>query len=557
MLLPPHLRSSDVCPNVIRGSLLQQSQPMLLAEDARRSRWMPAEQQTRQQQGLPGPEPSQSRGLAWQPPRLEAPGLSLRHFLPDQALSPRRHGSGPQQGERMRPAAGTQEPAASHLMAQRPPAIQHMGEPQAAPFRPPTGPALDQQAQSAGHPRQPHPFLGPRAQPIRPPHPHLFPDKLADPTRGLLPGEQGAPHGQGYPTHVPYMSAQSLSGANGRPAQDANRFAGLCEAPSSMASPEHLKSPSVRPLVQHRDMKSVRAGPHQAVNQAVNELINMHNRASLAGHPTAESQREGERLRADGPLNRSEAAKHKQPRDQPANNPTGVKRKQEGQQRDEPSTSRRIQGSSLFRVHADERAERQSQARERSRSKDRRPSSDQICSDRNRQQDLRVRTQHYSVNQVNRQSRPQESGASTACSDGGDHERIRLRGPSHDRGTGGSQSPSARAGTQGDGYIRRTSADLSPHGWGRTHSASQDRRAGRDSSPHDSNRKRDDSLHHEAGRERGWDRRRSLSQERRLRDRSPGGSIRSPGPLTGQRGWAGASQGEALRPLTGEGVLHN
>ena len=285
MLLPPHLRSPDVCAKVIRGSLLQQSQPMLLAEGARRSRSMPAEQQTRQQQGLPGAQPSQSRGLAWQPPRLEPPGLSLRHFLPDQPLSPRRHGSGPQQGERMRPAAGTQEPAASHPMAQRPPAIQHMGEPQAAPFRPPTGPALDQQAQSAGHPRQPHPFLGPRAQPIRLPHPHLFPDRLADPTRGLPPGEQGAQHGQGYPTHVPYMSAQSLSGANGRPAQDANRFAGLCEAPSSMASPEHLKSPSVRLLVQHRNVKSVRAGPHQAVNQAVNELMNMHSRASLAGQP--------------------------------------------------------------------------------------------------------------------------------------------------------------------------------------------------------------------------------------------------------------------------------
>ena len=532
MLLPPHLRSSDVCEKVIRGSLLQQSQPMLLAEDAKRSRWMPAEQQTRQQQGLPGAEPSQGRGHARQPPHLEPPGLSLRHFLPDQPLSPRKHGPGPQQGERMRPAAGTQKPAASHPMAQRPPAIQHMGQPQAAPFRPPTGPALDHQAQSAGHPRQPHPFMGPRAQPIRPPHPHLFPDSLADPTRGLPPGEQGAPHGQGHTIHVPYMSAQSLSGANGCPAQDANIFAGLCEPPSSMASPEHLASPGVRPLVQHRDMKSVRAGPHQAVNQAVNELINMHNRASLAGHPTEESQREGERLRADGPLNRSEAANHKQQRDQPANNTTGVKRKQEGQQRDEPSTSRRIQGASLPRVHADERAERQSQARDRSRLKDRRPSSDQICSDRDRQ--LRVRIQHYSVNQVNRQSRPQESGASTACSDGGDHDRISLRGSSHDRGTCGGQSPSARAGTQGDGYIRRASADLSPHGRGRTHSASQDRRAGRANSPHDSTRKRDDSPHHEAGREHGWDRRRSLSQERRFRDHSPGGSFRSPGPSQGR-----------------------
>ena len=538
MLLPPHLRSPDVCAKVIKGSLLQQSQPMLLAEDARRSRWMPAEQQTRQQQGLPGADLSQGRGLAQQPPRLEPPGLSLRHFLPDQPLSPRRHGSGPQQGERMRPAAGTQEPAASHPIAQRPPAIRHMGEPQAAPFRPPTGPAVDHQAQSAGHPRQPHPFVGPRAQPIRPPQPHLFPDSLADPTRGILPGGQGAPHGQGHPIHVPYISAQSLSGANGRPAQDANRFAGLCEAPSSMASPEHLKSLSVRPLVQHRDMKSVRAGPHQAVNQAVNELINMHNRASLAGHPTEESQREGERLRAGGPLNRSEAANHKPQRDQPANNTTGVKRKQEGQQRDGPSTSRRIQGASLHRVHADERAEKQSQARERSRSVDRRSSSDQICSDRGRQHrhqlESRVRTEHCLVNQVNRHSQSQERGVSTARSDGCCHDGIRSRGPSHDGGTGGGQSPSARAGTQADAHGRQTSADLSPHGRIRTHSASQDSRAGRDSSPHGRTTKPGHSLHHDAGRERGWDRRRSLSKEGSFRDRSPGSSFREPGPSRGR-----------------------
>ena len=534
MLLPPHLRSPDVCAKVIRGSLLQQSQPMLLAEDARRSRWKPAEQQASQQQGLPGAELSQGRGLAQQPPRLEPPGLSLRHFLPDQPLSPRRHGPGPQQGERVRPAAGTQEPAASHPIAQRPPAIQHMGQPQAAPFRPPTGPAVDHQAQSAGHPRQPHPFVGPRAQPIRPPQPHLFPDSLADPTRGIPPGEQGAPHGQGHPIHVPYMSAQSLSGANGRPAQDANRFAGLCEAPSSMAFPEHLKSPSVRPLVQLRDMKSVRAGPHQAVNQAVNELINMHNRASLAGQSTEQSQREGERLRADGSLNSSEAVNHKQQPDQPAIFTTGVKRKQEGQQRDGSSTSRRIQGSSLPRVHADERPEKQSQARDRSRSVHRRPSSDQICGDRDRQQEIRVRTEHSFVNQINRQSRSLERGPSTARSNGSGHDGIRSRGPSHDGGMSGGQPPPARARTQGDAHVRQTSADLSPHGRIRTHSASQDSWAGRDSSPHGRTTKPGHSLHHDAGRERGWDRRRSLSKEGSFRDRSPGSSFREPGPSRGR-----------------------
>ena len=532
MLLPPHLRSPDVCAKVIRGSLLQQSQPMLLAENARRARWMPAEQQTSQQQGLSGAEPSQGRGLAQQPTRLEPPGLSLRHFLPDQHLSPRRQGPGLQQGERMRPAS-TQEPAASNPVAQRPPAIQHMGEPQAAPFRPPAGPAVDHQAHSAGHPRQPHHIAGPRAQPIRPSHPHLFPDGLADPTRGLLPGEQGAPHSQGHPTHVPYVSAQSLPGANGHFARGTNRYAGLCEA--SMTSPEHQKFPSVRPLNHHRDMKVERAGPHQAVNQAVNELINMHSRASLAAQPTEKSQRGGVGLKADGPVDRSETANHKQRTGQPASNATGFKRKQEGQQRDGPSTSRRVQGLSLPRVRVDERAEEQSQSRERSRSVDRRPSSDQICSNRDRPQEIRVCTEHCVVNQVHRQSRSQERGASTARSDGGGHDGIRSRGPSHDGGAGGSQSPPARARTQGDAHVRQTSADLSPDGRVRTHSASQDRRAGRGNSLHDRTTKPGHSLHHDAGRGNGRDRRRSLSQEKRLtRDRSLRSSFREPGPSRGR-----------------------
>ena len=562
MLLPPHLRSPDACAKVIRGSLSQQSQPMLLAEDARRPCWMPTEPQTHQQQGLPGAEPNQGRGHAQQPPRPEPPGLSLRHFLPDQPVSPRRHSPGPQQGERMHPAASTQEPAASHPVTQRPHATHHPGEPHAAPFRHLAGPAVDQQAHSAV---QSHPFMGPRAQPVRPSHPRLTPHGLAVPTRGLPRGEQGAMHGLGYPAHVSHVSAQSLPGANGHPAQDRNRFAGLYKAPSGMRSCEQIEPQCVDPLIQHRDNRVVMAGPYHAINP----LADPCNTASLAGQPADQPQRECERLRAEGPLNRPAAQNYRQQTDQLVDRTAELKRKQEEQQRDEASARRRMQRSPPPRAHADERVDKRAQSRKCSRSVDERISSNHMTSDRAKQRaclpherastqhapnvrvtrrsshdsspprqalehhrprDIRLRAEHCLVNQRTRQSQSQERGASAARSDVGGHDRIRSRGPSHDRDreARGWQSPPAGAGTPSAARVRRCSADLSPRDRIRAHSASQNRGASRDCSPHDRTRKPGYPFQREAGRERGSDKQRSLSQS--ARDRSPGSTFRDPGP---------------------------
>ena len=432
----------------------------------------------------------------------------------------------------MHPAVGRQQPAASHPVEQRPHAARHLGEPHAAPSRrtpadpawppfmaagmreAPARPTVDQQASSSGHPRQPHPFVGAPTRPVRPEHPRLSPDGLAVPTKGLLPGSQEAQHGQGQPTDVSYMSAQSLQGANGQPAQGTDRFAGLCEAPSSLEFLEHFKPPSMRMLKQRGDINIVRASPHQAVNQ----LINIHDTASLAGQPAEQSEREAGTLRADGIFNRSLVEDHRQMTDQPANKMMGCKRKQEGQERDEPSISRRMKGSSLPESHADRGAEKQSQASKRSRSVDERSSSNQ------------------GVNKGGRQSPSQERGISTDQSDGGHHDRIKSQSPSHEKRAHAGQSPPAGARMQSAAQVRKASADPSCQDRIRQHRASQDKRTARYISPQGRTEKPDLSLSNEAGREHGRDKRRSPPHERRVtRDSSLGRSSRKPDLLEAVR----------------------